>query len=66
MTVRDAVNVLKSAKQIALGYDGNVVPFDKDSSLMMDACGGYVVEEVAYFDDGCYVIYLAVKPFKEV
>ncbi len=65
MTVLEAVRVLKSAEQITLGYGGGMVPFDKDNPLMLDAYGGYIVEEITYCDPGWYEIDLAVRPFKE-
>lgn len=65
MTVREVVGVLKTAKEIALGYGGNAVPFDKNDALMMDAYGSYVVDEIRAEGDGYYEIGIAVRPIKE-
>ena len=64
MNVREAVSVLKKAKQIMLAWCGNSIPFDKDDLLMMDAYGKYIVDEIAAHDD-IYEITIAVQPVKE-
>ncbi len=64
MNVREAVSVLKKAKQIMLAWSGNTIPFDKDDLLMMDAYGKYIVDEIVA-TDGIYEINIAVQPVKE-
>lgn len=64
MNVRQAVSVLKKAKQIMLAWCGNSIPFDKDDLLMMDAYGNYIVDEIVA-TDGIYEINIAVHPVKE-
>ena len=66
MTVRDAVNVLKHAKKIVLGYGANAVPFERSDALMMDAYGDYLVDEIRADDGGYYEINIAMKPLKGV
>lgn len=65
MNVREAVSVLKRAKEIMLAWCGNSIPFDKDDLLMMDAYGKYIVDEIAATEDGIYEIVIAVHPVKE-
>ena len=66
MTVRDAVNVLKCAKTIALGYGDNSVPFSKDDPLMMDAYGAYKVDAIAAVGElDYYEIVIAMQPIRE-
>lgn len=64
MTVKEAISVLKSAKTIALGYGDNLVPFDKDNPLSVDAFGCYVVEEIKGGEDEYYEISIAMRPIK--
>lgn len=64
MTVKEAVRVLKSAKTITLGYGDNIVPFDKDNPLSMDAFGQYVVDEIRGLEDDYYEISIAMRPIK--
>lgn len=64
MNVKDAVKVLKRAKEIRICWNGNAIPFDKDDLLMMDAYGRYVVDEIAANGD-IYEINIAMKPVKE-
>lgn len=65
MTVRDAVKVLKTAKEIKLGYGENAITFDKNDPLMIDAYGDYVVDEICG-DSACfYEIGIAMRPVKE-
>jgi hypothetical protein len=65
MTVKEAVRVLKSAKTISLCYGDNVVPFDKDNPLSLDAFGMYVVDEIRGMEDDYYEISIAMRPVKE-
>ncbi len=64
MTVKEVVAALKSAKTIVLGYGANSVPFSKDDMLMMDAYGGYIVDEIKAFEDDYYEINIAMRPIK--
>lgn len=65
MTVREIVGVLKRAKQITLGWDGNAIPLNKNDFLQMDAYGNYVVAEVVATERDCYELDLAVRLVKE-
>jgi len=64
MTVKEAVNVLKRAQKIVLGYGANAVPFDRDDSLMMDAYGGYLVDEIRTDDGAYFEINICMRPIK--
>jgi hypothetical protein len=64
MTVKEAVNVLKRAKKIVLGYGANAVPFDKDDALMMDAYGSYLVDEIRADDGAYYEINICMRPVR--
>lgn len=64
MNVREAVKVLKRAKEIKIGWNGNAIDFDKDDLLMMDAYGGYTVDEIAACEE-VYEINIAMRPVKE-
>lgn len=65
MTVKEAISVLTSAKTISLGYGDNIVPFDKDNPLSLDAFGRYVVSEIRGMEDDYYEISIAMRPVKE-
>ena len=64
MTVKEVVRALKTAKKIVLGYGDNAVPFNKDDSLMMDAYGDYLVDEIRGDEDGYYEVSIAMRPIK--
>ena len=64
MTVKEAVRVLKSAREISLGYGDNIVPFDKDNPLSLDAFGNYVVDEIRGSEGDYYEISIAMRPIK--
>lgn len=64
MTVKDAVRVLKSANAVALRYGDDIVPFDKDNPLSMEAFGQYLVAEIRGSDDDYYEISVAMRPAK--
>lgn len=63
MNVKQAVSVLKRAKEINLCWNGTAIPFDKDDLLMMDAYGAYLVDEIAAHDE-VYEINIAMRPVK--
>lgn len=65
MTVKEAISVLKSAKTISLDYADNIIPFDKDNLLSLDAFGKYVVSEIKGLEDDYYEITIAMRPVKE-
>ena len=65
MTVKDAIHVLKTAKTISLGYGDNLIPFDKDNQLCVDAFGDYIVDEIKGLEDAYYEINIAMRPLKE-
>ena len=67
MTVKEAVSVLKSAKEIKLSWNGGTIPFWKDDRLQMDAFGNYVVDEIVALNDpeDFYEIIIAMMPVKE-
>lgn len=65
MSVKEAVSVLKKAKSLCICYDGNAIPIDRNDSLMMDAYGKYLVDEIQAADDsGRYEIIIAMRPVK--
>ena len=64
MTVNEVVKVLKHAKKIVLGYGANAVPFDRNDALMMDAYGGYLVDEIRAEGDGYYEVNIAMRPVR--
>lgn len=68
MTVKDAVKVLKNAKEIRLCWGANQLPnFCADDPLQLDAFGSYVVDEITAIsaDDDIYEITVAMRPVKE-
>lgn len=65
MTVKEAVNVLKYAKEINISWNGSSIPFDKDDMLMMDAYGRYKVEYINADEENNYEIGIAMRPVKE-
>ena len=65
MTIREVVSVLKKAKQISIVWNGNAAPFDKADTLMLDAYGRYVVDEIQAADEECYELIVAMRPIKE-
>ncbi len=64
MTVKEVVAALKSAKTIVLGYGANAVPFNKDDMLVMDAYGGYIVDEIKALEGDYYEVNIAMRPVK--
>lgn len=66
ITVKEAVNVLKKAKTIVLGYGDNAIYFNPDDVLMMDAYGSYCVDRICSVgnDDDYYEIDIAVRPIR--
>ena len=64
MTVKEAVNVLKTAKTIVLGYGDSAIEFKKDDGLMMDAFGNYCVNRIRAAEDEYYEIDIAMRPVK--
>lgn len=65
MTVKEACSVLKIAKHIDLIWAGDAVAFHKDNTLMLEAYGNYVVEQInGGVGDESYEIYLAMMPVK--
>lgn len=65
MTIKNAIGVLKRATKIALCYNGNIIQFEKDDPLMVDAYGKYVVDEIYGVDENSYEISIAMQPMKE-
>lgn len=68
MTVKDAVKVLKGAKEIKLWWGDCVLPnFRADDPLQMDAFGKYVVDEIMAIsvEPDVYAITVAMRPVKE-
>lgn len=67
MTVREAVNVVTDAKKLFLCWDGELIDFDPENELMMDAFGHYKVKRVQHgAEDDTYEIHIAALPAKEV
>lgn len=64
MTVKEIVGLLKTAKKIVLGYGANAVSFDKNDALMMDAYGGYLVDEIRSDDGQYYEINIVMRPVR--
>lgn len=64
MTVKEAVSVLKYAKDISISWNGSSVPFDSSDMLMMDAYGRYKVEYINA-DEQAYEIGIAMRPIRE-
>ena len=67
MTVKEVVKVLKTAKTIALGWDGNAINFNKNDVLMMDAYGDYLVDNIRAVgadEDAYYEVNIAMRPVK--
>ena len=64
MTVKEIVSLLKTAKKIVLGYGANAVDFDKNDALMMDAYGGYLVDEIRSDDGQYYEINIVMRPVR--
>lgn len=68
MTVKDAVKVLKSAKEIRLCWGNGSIPgFRPDDPLPLDAFGKYVVDEIMAIsvEPEAYEITVAMRPVKE-
>lgn len=66
MTVKDAIKVLKHAKNITLAYSANAIIFDINDALMMDAYGDYVVDEIRANEEEHFEISIAMRPVKVV
>lgn len=65
MTVKEAVHALRKAKTLCLVYDGDTIPFDKDSRISVAAFGDYIVDEICGTDtDDRYEIVIAAQPMK--
>ena len=64
MTVKEAISVLKHAKQIVLFYGDNAIPFSKDNPISVEAFGGYVVDEIQGCSDAYYEVTIATQPVK--
>ena len=52
MNVKEAISVLKQAKQITLIYGDNSVEFFRNDALAVEAFGKYVVNEVYALSTG--------------
>lgn len=66
MTVKEAISVLKRAKEIRISWNGSSHPICKDDPLQLDAFGNYVVDEIESWPDmdGVYDIVIAMTPVK--
>lgn len=67
MTVKEILGVLKSAKTIALGWDGASVEFQPKNLLMLEAYGNFVVDSIQPVGDdeeGYFEINIAMRPVK--
>lgn len=65
MTVKDAIQILKHAKDIRLAYGDNCVPFSHQDALMVEAYGDFVVEEIQSHIPECYELTLLLRPVKK-
>ena len=66
MTVKEVVKALKTAKKIVIGYGDNAVPIEPNDTLMMDAYGCYIVDEIRGDSEGYYEVSIAMRPVKAV
>ena len=64
MTVKEAISVLKDAKQIVLGYGSDSIPFNMHNPISLDAFGSYVVEKINCDADEYYEINILMQPVK--
>lgn len=64
MKVKDALGVLKRAKEIRICFGGSSTTLDTDDPFLMDAFSQYAVDEIAAHDD-IYEINIAMRPVKE-
>lgn len=68
MTVREAVKVLTEAKRLFICWNDNLMAFDPEDELMMDAYGDYRVKRICNAGNGLeeFEIAVASLPIKEV
>ena len=66
MTVKDAIRVLKDAKDINLACGASLVPFDHKDALQVEAYGNYVVDEIRADKEESYEIGIMMRPVKVV
>lgn len=64
MTVREVVELLKTAKTITLGYGASAVPFDKNDMLQMEAYGDYIVHSIEACGDDYYEVSVLMRPVR--
>ena len=67
MSVKDAVKVLKYAKQIRLAWSGTSVRFDASDNIQLNAYGSYKVDYILSApsegnNDECYEIGICILP----
>ena len=64
MTVREVVELLRTAKAIQLCYGVSAVSFDKDDMLQMAAYGDYAVHSIEGCMDDHYEISVLMRPVR--
>ena len=66
MTIKEALSVIKEAKEIRIsGFGGNVSKFDHTDPLMVDALGNYVVESIYACNEEVFEIGVRMIPAKQ-
>ena len=62
----EAADLLSSAKQLYLAWDGTCIPFNPHSTLEMDAFGDYRVHKInTAFEHNAFELELEMQPIKE-
>lgn len=64
MTVKEALNVLKNAKEIKLCYGSDVIPFHMDNPLCKAAFADYLVDYIDAIEEDNFEINIAMRPLK--
>ena len=62
ITVKDIMSIIADAKEVRLGYDGVLIPFDHKDKIMGEAYGKYVVESLYSLGEDCFEIKIAMRP----
>ncbi|MBR3927744.1 MAG: hypothetical protein IKJ65_01930 [Clostridia bacterium] len=64
MTVREVLNAVREAKEVKLCFAGEVLPFNRENKLMVDAFANYIVDKITAADEDYIEIDIAAKPLK--
>ena len=66
MTIKEALSVIKDAKEIRLSnFDGNVQCFDFTDPLILDAFGNYIVDDIYACGEAVFEISIKLTPAKK-